>query len=185
MKRTIIIITLLAGCALCWAADTIYKGNTKKTICYYQRMKFYSDAACKNMIFHHPGNSVSTKVKGPNIYRFMSGGIYKGNSFDKKNCLATLVETKIKRGDIVEAKIYDGFVVVRDVNSKYINGAKVVTSYKTTRNGIHPVNVKVLYTIKDRKMYRGNSTAAKDCVLSWTGDFNGSRLLFMAINWAK
>ena len=44
---------------------------------------------------------------------------------------------------------------------------------------------KVLYTIKNNKIYRGASTNAKDCLLTYTGSFPSSRLLFMAIELAK
>ena len=43
----------------------------------------------------------------------------------------------------------------------------------------------VLYTIKDNKIYRGASTDAKDCLLTFTGSFTSSRLLFMAVELTK
>ena len=41
------------------------------------------------------------------------------------------------------------------------------------------------YTIKDNKIFKGDSTDPKDCVLSYTGDFNASRLLFIAYHFTK
>ena len=172
------------------AADAIYKGSAKKdVVCYYKSRKFYSDAACKNMIFNHPGNEVGKEANipyGKSLYRLSGGRIYKGAATDKNSCLATIVETKTKRGDIVEAKIYKGFVVARDfVEKNEKGGVKIITSYNLSSDGSKVVPMTALYTIKDRKMYRGDSTDEKDCVLNWTGNFNGARLLFMAIEFAK
>lgn len=172
------------------AAEIIYKGADKKEIIsYYQSRKFFSDSARKKLLFFHPGNVVDTTEKipyGKGLYRFISGRIYKGFSNAPKDCIATIVETHTKRGDVKEAKIYQGYAIARDVVRKSEKGSvEKVVSFKITRDGIKEAQVPVLFTIKDRRMYKGNSTNAKDCVLNWTGDFNGSRLLFMAIQWGK
>ena len=190
MKRFLAIACLAALVSGLSAAETIYKGADKKeVVCDYQSRKFYSDAARKNMIFNHPGNVVGKEANipyGKGLYRFNGGRIHKGFSVKKEDCIATLVELKTKRGDIVEAKIYQGYAIARDIVAKNEKGSvKTVTSYKITTDGINPAPVKVLYTIKDGKMYRGDSTDIKNCVLNWTGSFNGARLLFMAIEFAK
>lgn len=190
MKKVMTLVFSLGMILGVSAADAIYKGSTAKdVICYYKSRKFYSDAACKNMIFNHPGNEVGQEAKipyGKFLYRLSGGRIYKGATTSKNACLATIVETKTKRGDIVEAKIYKGYVVVRDVVEKNEKGSvKIVTAYKTSPDGIKVVPMTALYTIKDRKLYKGESTADKDCVLNWKGNFNGARLLFIAMEFAK
>lgn len=180
---------MLASFTVCFAAETIFKGNTKNPVCYYQGRKFYKDSALKSVLFYYVDNVISDKAKpayGTGLYRFMGGRIYKGFSINNKDCIATLVETKTKRGDIKEAKIYKGYAVARDFSRKSEKGGiEIVTKYNMSPNGIQVVPMTPIYTIKDGKMYRGNSTAAKDCVLSWTGDFNGACLLFMAEKWGK
>ena len=191
MKKFLLAVLAASTVISTWAADAIYKGSDKKeVVCYYKSRKFYSDAACKNMIFNHPGNEVGKEANipyGKSLYRLSGGRIYKGASTsNKKACLATIVETKTKRGDIVEAKIYKGYVIARDMVEKNEKGSvKIITSYKVSTDGIKVADLPVLFTIKDRKMYKGNSTDAKDCVLNWTGDFNGARLLFMAVEFVK
>ena len=190
MKRFLTIVCSALLVTGAFAAETIYKGAGKKeVVSYYQSGKFYSDAARKNMLFNHPGNVVGKEAKipyGKGLYRFSGGRIHKGFSIKKEDCLATLVELKTKRGDIVEAKIYQGYAIARDIVTKNEKGSvKTVTSYKITTDGIKAAPVKVLYTIKDGKMFRGDSTDVKNCVLNWTGSFNGARLLFMAIEFAK
>lgn len=190
MKHFLTFICFAGVITAAFAAETIYRGADKKeVVCYYQGRKFYSDAARKNMIFNHPGNVVGKEANipyGKGLYRFNGGRIYKGFSIKKEDCLATLVELKTKRGDIVEAKIYQGYAIARDIVEKSEKGSvKTVTSYKITADGINPAPVKVLYTIKNGKMFRGDSTDTKNCVLNWTGNFNGARLLFMAIEFAK
>ena len=187
------LLTLVAAAGLILgtsAADAIYKGNTKKeAVCYYKSRKFYSDAACKNMIFNHPGNEVGKEAKipyGKSLYRLNGGRIYKGASLNKKDCIATIVETRTKRGDIVEAKIYKGYVITRDAVEKSEKGSvKILTSYNLSADGVKVVPMTPLYTVKNRKMYKGDSTADKDCILNWTGNFNGARLLFMAVEFTK
>ena len=188
------IMTLIASIGIVLAAsgaDAIYKGTSAdKAVCYYKSRKFYSDANCKNMIFNHPGNEVGKEANipyGKALYKLSGGRIYKGASANnKKACLATIVETKTKRGDIVEAKIYKGYVIARDIveqNEK--GGVKIIKSYNLSADGVKVVPMKPIYTIKGNKMYRGDSTNAKDCLLNWKGNFNGARLLFIAVEFAK
>ena len=121
------------------------------------------------------------------IYRLMGDKIYKGYSSAKPDCIATIFETKTSKGLALEAKIFEGFVVVRDVKTSYDKAAKadIVTSFKVTKDGINPIQPKVLFTIANNKIYRGDSTNDKDCVLNYTGEFSAGRLLFMAIELAK
>ena len=176
-----------------FAAENIYKGNSKDAkdlLCTYMGGKFYSDAARKNQIYHHPGNMVSKEPKATLkncIYRLSGNKLYKGSSLKKEDCIATIFETKTSKGNTLEAKVFDGFIVVRNVVSNYDRKAKaeVVTSYKTSSDGINMVEPKVLFTIANNKIYKGNSTDDKDCVLTFTGSFSAGRLLFMAIELAK
>ncbi|MBO4633495.1 MAG: hypothetical protein J5858_16385 [Lentisphaeria bacterium] len=193
MKK-MLVVSMIAGLALSnFAAEKIYRGNSKDAkdiICYYQGQRFYSDAARKNPIYHHPGNMVSKDAKATaknSIYRLMGDRIYKGYSLAKPDCIATIFETKTKRGDALSAKIFDGFIIVREVvkSTDKKTKSEVVTSYKVTADGINEIQPKVLFTIDNNKIYRGDSTNDKDCVLTFTGSFPASRLLFMAIELTK
>ena len=193
MKK-FIVLTLVAGLALsCFAAEKIFRGNSrddKDIICYYQGSRFYSDAARKEAIYCHPGNMAGKGAKTTPkecLYRFMGGQIYKGFSINKADCIATIFETKTSKGETLAAKIFEGFVKVSHVTTSYDKATKsdTVTGYKTTSDGIHEVTPKVLFTIDNNKIYRGDSTDDKDCVLTYTGRFTAGRLLFMAIELVK
>ncbi len=140
----------------------------KKIICYYQGGKFYSDVARTQLLYNHPGNVVSKDLKpayGTGLYRLMGNRIYKGFSVDKKDCLGTLIETKTQRGNVLEAVIYDGFVTFKDTEEKReAGGITIITEYNVLKD-LKYVPGEVLYTIKNNKIYRGNSTDAKDCLL--------------------
>lgn len=191
MKKIMTLIAVVGMAFGISAADAIYKGSSAdEAICYYKSRKFYSDADCKNMIFNHPGSEVGKEATipyGKALYKLSGGRIYKGASANDKNaCIATIVETKTKRGDIVEAKIYKGYVIARDMVEQNETGSvKTITSYNLSADGVNVVPMTAIYTIKDNKMYRGESTDDKDCVLNWKGTFNGARLLFMAVEFAK
>ncbi|HCG25036.1 MAG TPA: hypothetical protein DE060_07975 [Lentisphaeria bacterium] len=187
-------LTLALFCGLmlgCFAAETIYRGDSrqgKDIICYYQGGKFYSDVARTQLLYNHPGNVVSKDLKpayGTGLYRLMGNRIYKGFSVDKKDCLGTLIETKTQRGNVLEAVIYDGFVTFKDTEEKReAGGITIITEYNVLKD-LKYVPGEVLYTIKNNKIYRGNSTDAKDCLLTYTGNFTSSRLLFMAVELTK
>ena len=189
MKRLFQIALFLCLAATVHALDTIYRGDStdaKDVICYYQGSKFYADQQRKEALYTHPGNIACKGAdnKPANaLYRFMSGHIYKGFSIKKEDALATIVETKTFKGNTVEAKIYEGFAIARDfVNGKGEKGYTVYDSYKITRDAVNVTDVPVLFTISNGKIYKGDSTKAEDCVLSFTGNFNASRVLFMAIH---
>ena len=190
MKK-LLVLSMVAGLALSvFAAENICRGNTKDLVACYQGGCFYSDAARKNLIFHHPGNMVSREKPANaknSIYRFMSDKIYKGYSVAKPDCIATIFETKTSKGETLAAKVYEGFVVARNVEKTYDRATKsdIVTSFKLTGDGINEIQPKVLFTIANNKIYRGDSTDDKDCLLSYTGNFSASRLLFMAIELTK
>jgi len=125
MKK-VLTITLAAGLALgCFALDKICKGNSQKDqdiICYYQGGRFYADAARKQPIYHHSGNMVSKEAKATLkncIYRLTGDRIYKGSSTAKQDCIATILETKTRKGDALAAKVFEGFVVPRDIQKDY------------------------------------------------------------------
>ena len=185
---------MVYGLALAaFAAENIYRGDSKDAknlVCTYMGGRFYSDAARKNQIFHHPGNMVSKEAKATpqnSIYRIMGGKLYKGFSSAKNDCIATILETKTKKGYALEAKIFEGFVIPRDIKTSYDKAAKtdVVTSFKLTKDSVNEIKPKVLFTIADNKIFRGDSTDVKNCVLTFTGTFDASRLLFMAVELTK
>lgn len=188
------IFTLALTCGLmlgCFAADTIYRGNSKQKkdiICYYQGGKFYSDEARTKLLYNHPGNVVSKDLNpayGTGLYRLVGNKIYKGFSIDKKDCIGTLFETKTQKGNVLEAVIYKGVVTFKDKTEKREpGGITIVTEYTVQENGKYVQGV-VLYTIKDNKIYRGKSTDAGDCLLTFTGNFTSARLLFMAVELTK
>ena len=176
----------------CFAAETIYRGDStdkKDVICYYQSGNFYRDAARKEILYAHPGNMVAReapKASSANcIFRLQGNRIYKGYSINRADCLGTLLETKTQRGNVLEAVIYDGFVTFKDTEEKREAGdITILTEYNVLKDGKY-VPGKVLYTIKNNRIYRGNSTDAKDCLLTYTGNFTSSRLLFMAVELTK
>lgn len=140
MKKTIA-LALLCGLTMgCFAAETIYRGDSKQpkdVICYYQGGKFYSDAARKQILYSHPGNMVAkgTPTASPSnsIFRLMGNRIYKGFSIDRKDCFATLLETKRQRGNVLEAIIYDGFVTFKNTEEKREAGIKEEKVYSGRR----------------------------------------------------
>ena len=188
MKKLFVCAMLMGLVLPAIAADAIYKGDAKKeAVCYFFRGSFYADSARKKLIYNHPGNAVSKekgRVNAKNaIYRLMGDKIYKGYSVKKDDCIATIVDTKTRKGNTVEAKIYEGWAVPRDKVGDPEKGG--ITSIKVTSDGISKPAGKVLYTISGNKIYKGDSTDAKDCVLNYTGDLNASRLLFVCIELAK
>ena len=193
MKKLLIFSLTAALAAGCFAADNIYRGNSTAEgdfVCCYQGGRFYSDAARKNQIYHHPGNMVSKEAKATlqnSIYRLMGNKLYKGASTAKEDCLATIVETSTKKGDTLSAKIYEGFIVPRDEVKSYDKATKIetVTSCKLTGDGINEIQPKILFTIANNKVYRGDSTDDKDCLLTYTGAFTAGRLLFIAYELTK
>lgn len=190
MKKLFVCAMLMGLVLPAFAADAIYKGDAKKeAVCYFFRGNFCSDSACKKVIYNHPGNAVSKekKTNAKNaIYRIMSDRIYKGYSVKKEDCIATIVETKTQKGNLKAAKVYEGWAQVRDKKEKHEKGGiTIVTGMKVTSDGISKPAGKVLYTISDNKIYKGDSTDPKDCVLNYTGDLNASRLLFVCIELAK
>ena len=193
MKK-LLVLSMIAGLAAgAFAAENIYRGNSKDAkdlVCTYMGGRFYSDAARKNQIYHHPGNMVSKEAKATpknSIYRLMGGKIYKGFSSAKPDCIATIFETATSKGDTLAAKVYEGFVVPRDVQKTYDKATKTdtVTSFKLTADSVNEIQPKVLFTIANNKIYRGDSTDDKDCLLTYTGKFTAGRLLFMAIELTK
>ena len=192
MKKTLFVILTFCLVLAINAAETIYRGNSKEAkdvICYFQSGKFFSDAERKTCIYAHPGNR-ACKGDGPAtsanaIYRFMGDKIYKGDSVKKEDALATIVVTKTNKGNAVNAKIYGGFVVARDHVRKIIPGGEEITSYNVTRDAVNVEAIPVMFTVAEGKIYKGDSVKPEDCILTFTGAFNGSRLLFMVFELLK
>ena len=194
--------TLLAAAAIVCSAfaaeamETIYRGAKQEpanVVCYFQAGKFYADAERKECLFAHPGHCVC-KGAGPAspsknaLYRFNGGHMFKGASINQKDAVATIVEHNRRGGATLEAKIYDGFVIARNEQyelSKSAGDKTETKNYKLTRDGQNEVAIPVLYTVANNKIYKGDSTDDSQCVLSYTGEFNASRLLFMAIELQK
>ena len=187
MKKLASAVLALGMLAAVQAAETIYKGDSKDAkdvICYYQGGKFFADAARKQCIYHHPGNMVAKAPRATAknaVYRLMGDKIYKGYSLKPEDCIASIVETKTVKGDTVCAKIYQGVVYVRDKQEKSIKGGTELVSYKVGRTAIKAEDIPVMFTVANGKIYKGDSTKPEDCVLTFTGKFGASRLLFMAI----
>ena len=188
MKYFIALLLTVCAVSAVQAIETICRGNTQDVVCYYQGGRFYADKARKECLYHHPGNMVA-KDKTANakncLYRLMSDKLYKGFSINKADCIATIFEIKTSKGNTVLAKIYPGFVIVRDKVEKATKDGSEYTSFKVTRDGINPEEIPALFTIEGNKIYKGDSTKPEDCVLTFTGSFNSSRLLFMAIELTK
>ena len=174
------------------AMDTIYRGTNQapeSAVCYYQSGKFYADAGRKECLYAHPGHCV---CKGPGpaspaknaLYRFNGGKMYKGASVNAKDAVATIVEYRRKGGATLEAKIYEGFVIALNEQyelSKSAGDKTETANYKITRDGKTEEKIPVLFTVDGNKIYKGDSKDDSQCVLSYTGEFNASRLLFMAM----
>lgn len=192
MKKLFVFAMLMGLVLPGFAIDAIYKGDStdaKNVVCYVVGSNFYADSARKQLMFNHPGSMVSkekrTTAKNA-IYRTMGDKIYKGSSLKKEDCIATIVETKVQKGNTKEAKIYEGWAIPRDeVKKREKGGITILTSVKVTSDGISKPAGKVLYTIADGKIYKGDSKDAKDCVLTYTGSLTASRLLFVCIELAK
>lgn len=176
---------LMATSAL--AADAIYRGDSKDAkdvVAYFKGGAFYKDEACKELLFHHPGNMVA-KEKPANaknaIFRLMGGRIYKGFSIKPEDCIASIVVTRAVKGNVAEGKVYQGMAVSRDEERASDGpGVEVIKSFNVVRPGQQPgegEEVPVLFTIKDGKIYEGDKT--DKCVMTLVGDFNNSRILFI------
>ena len=183
MKKFLALV-FAAGVAIsAQAIDIIYRGNStddKDIVCYFQGGRFYADKDRKQCLYHHPGNMVAKEEKATAknaIYRLMSDKIYKGYSINKDDCIATIFETRTSKGNTVGAKVYPGFVMIRDKVGIPEGGG--VTSFKTTRDNINPEEISALFTIEGDKIYKGDSTDPADCVFTLKGNFNSSRLLFI------
>ncbi len=191
MKRFLALVMVFALTASAFAASTLYRGNStdeKDAICYSKLNWFYADAAYKQKIYNVFGNTVSKgteKASEENaIYRLQDKSIYKGFSIQKEDCLATILETKIKKGVIEEALIFEGLVTFKDKEETRENNTTTVTKYSVVKDEVE-VPGKILYTIKDNKVYRGSSTKEEDCLLTFTSSFSAARLLFLALEFAK
>ena len=178
---------LMATSAL--AADAIYRGDSKDAkdvVAYFKGGAFYKDEACKELLFHHPGNMVA-KEKPANaknaIFRLMGGRIYKGFSIKPEDCIATIVVSKSVKGNAAEAKVYKGFAIAREDKRESGGPGIELLTYTITKDGklpedgMEPEPIDVLFTIKDGKIYEGDST--DKCVLTMAGDFNAARILFI------
>lgn len=196
MNKWLLAILTLTLAVNSWAADTVFRGDSKDAkdaVAYFKGGCYYSDAACKQLIYHHPGNMVAKEkpAKPQNaIYRLMSDKIYKGFSINKKDCLATIVVSETAKGNVVQAKVYEGFAMARDGERTAPKpGVELWKDFVVTRDGklpeagMMPESVPVLFTIKDNKIYKGDET--KECVLTLSAPFNSSRLLFMCVELAK
>ncbi len=171
------------------SGTVVFKGanqSPENVVAVYQSNKFYSDLEKTKLLVAHPGNVVKQTPETADEaadHRLMGGRIYDGWTLDKGKCIATIVETKTRKGNVEEAVIYDGYAIARDfVRVTPESGVEVVESFNITKDGLTETKdpVYVLYRIKDKKIYKGDSTDDKDLVLSYTGDINSSRLLYLA-----
>ena len=196
MKSVLAATVVICAAFAAEAMETIYKGakqDPANAICYFQSGKFYADAERKECLYAHPGHCVC-KGAGPAspaknaLYRFNGGHMFKGASINKNDAIASIVEYKRRGGATVEAKIFDGFIIA--LNEQYelskSAGDKTEThNYKITRDGKTEVKITPLYTVANNKIYKGDSTDDAQCVLSYTGEMNASRILFMALELLK
>ncbi len=157
-----------------------------KLLAYYTGSVFYADKEKTKPLFYHPGNQVGTaeNITDENrLYRLTNGLIIPKSSYNRKEAIATLIETAWRKGYTKEAKIYVGHAQVRDkVEARLDDGTVKLDSYNVTVNGSTIEEVPVLFTIKDSKIYKGDSTNEADVMASFTPDeFSDSRLLFIAV----
>ena len=168
--------------------NAIFDVKTQAVVCYYKGQKFFSDEACTEMLYSHPGNTVG-KVHpvpyGEGLFRFASGRMYKENSYDNADVVGTIVEVRTKKGDVLEAKIFDGCVFARDVEKVDNDKDEDIYKFKLSRDNVMREAIPAKYTYKEGRLYRGDSTEDRDCVMVIDPSLNSSRLLFVALTFVK
>lgn len=168
--------------------NALFDIKTQSVVCYFKAQKFFADEACTELLYAHPGNTVG-KVDpvpyGEGLYRFASGRMYKENSYDNKDVVATIVEVRTKRGDVLEAKIFDGCVFARDTEKIDNDKGEDIYKFKLSRDNVTREVIPAKYTYKEGKLYRGDSTEDRDCVMVIDPTLNSTRLLFAAFTFVK
>jgi len=170
------------------AKNALFDVANQKVACYYKAQKFYADEACTELLYFHNGSAVGDKPQiayGEGLFRFASGRMYKGNSYDVKDVVASIAEIRSKRGDTLEAKIYKGCVFVRDLEKVDNDNGEDVYKFHVSYDNIKRAEIPALFTYKDGKLYRGDETEDRDCVMVIDPALNASRILFAAMTFAK
>lgn len=173
--------------------EIIYRGNStaeNDIVAYYKGGYFYADKELTQVLYHHPGNMVGKGEKATStnaIYRLMGGQLYKGFSMNAADCVASIVETRTYKGNIQIAQIFDGWAKERDVVTETpAPGLNIKKEFAVQKFGsFSPSDIPVIYTVIGNRIYKGESSDDADCVLTFTGEFNGARLLFMAVELTK
>lgn len=173
--------------------EIIYRGNStdeKDILAYYKGGYFYEDKELTKVLYHHPGNMVGKgeKATAQNaVYRLMGGQIYKGYSINAADCVASIVETRTFKGNIQIAQIFTGWAKERDVVTETPKpGLNIKKKFAVQKFGsFTPSDIPVIYTVIGNRIYKGESSDDANCVLTFTGEFNGARLLFMAVELTK
>ncbi len=121
------------------------------------------------------------------IFRITNGQIYKGFSMNAADCVASIVETRSYKGNIQIAQIFTGWAKERDVVTETPKpGLNIKKKFAVQKFGsFSPADIPVLYTVIGNRIYKGESSDDANCVLTFTGEFNAARLLFMAVELTK
>ncbi|MCQ2403849.1 MAG: hypothetical protein MJ202_09015 [Lentisphaeria bacterium] len=168
--------------------NAIFDIKTQSVVCYYKGQKFFADEACTEMLYSHPGNTVGTEHPvpyGKGLFRFASGRMYKENSYNNADVVGSIIEVRCKKGDVLEAKIFDKCVFARDVEKVDNDKGEDIYKFKLSWDNVERAEIPATYTYKEGKLYRGDSTEDRDCVMVIDPTLNSSRLLFVALTFVK
>ncbi len=191
MFKKINLLTLACAMLLCALTTNVYAAGEVldkdgKLIAYFTSNTFFADKEKKKPLFYHPGNEVGTEeniTDANRVYTLLGGRIHPKNTKDKYEAIGTLIQTAWKKGNTLEAKIYQGPAQPRDKEEVRLDDGTVkLDKYNVTIDGSKIDKIPVLFTIKDGKFYKGDSTNEADFVASFTpNEFSESRLLFIAV----
>ncbi|MCQ2396149.1 MAG: hypothetical protein MJ106_00425 [Lentisphaeria bacterium] len=168
--------------------NAIFDVKTQSVVCYYKGQKFFADEACTEMLYSHPGNTVGTEHPvpyGKGLFRFASGRMYKENSYNNADVVGSIIEVRTKKGDVLEAKIFDKCVFARDVEKVDNDKGEDIYKFKLSFDNVERAEIPATYTYKEGRLYRGDSTEDRDCVMVIDPTLNSARLLFVALTFVK
>ena len=168
--------------------NAIFDIKTQSVVCYYKGQKFFADEACTEMLYSHPGNTVGTEHPvpyGKGLFRFASGRMYKENSYNNADVVGSIIEVRCKKGDVLEAKIFDKCVFARDVEKVDNDKGEDIYKFKLSWDNVERAEIPAKYTYKEGRLYRGDSTEDRDCVMVIDPTLNSARLLFVALTFVK
>ena len=182
------IAVLLCGAAAC-ADVTVFRGESREArdiVCVFDKTRVFPGGERAKPLFTilgnmvYPGGKVS---RGRAVFRLQNGRIFRGTGDLTKDCLATILESQIRKDGIAEARIFRGYVAAKNVKKRRSasNRGTVQVEYKLIDRGGKYIDGEVLFTVSNSRIYRGDSTDAEACVLSYSGDLSAHQLLLLTL----